>query len=356
MLDYIIVGQGISGTLLGYNLLKAGKKILIIDNDEKNSSSRVAAGIFNPVTGKRKVKTWQADQLFDYLNNFYPKFEQELGCKFFYNKPIYMLFDSIEEQNLWAGKIADPIYKDYLDVNTNPGLYNSSIHDEFGGILAKNSGYVNVQDMIFSFKKYATEHNSFLQSDFDYDELKINEGEIFYKDLTAKNIIFCEGASLVSNPLFSWLPFNLVKGELLLLELEYIPDVIFNKNIFILPLDDKHCIAGATYNWDDRTTDTTVEAKETLKEKIDQLLKISYKITDQKAGIRPATKDRRPFLGTHPEHKNVFVFGGLGTKGVSIAPLYAHLFFDYLENGKELEKDVNISRHYSLYYLNNNTL
>jgi glycine/D-amino acid oxidase-like deaminating enzyme len=355
MLDYIIVGQGISGTILGLELLKRGKKFVIIDDEKKYSSSKVAAGIFNPVTGKRKAKTWEAELLFFYLKDFYPKLESELGVKFFYPKPVYMLFDSIEEQNSWAGKISDPQYKGLLNINLNNEKYKDYINDPFGGIEALVSGYVDVQLLLDRAKKKFIAENCFKAQTFEYSELRIEE-EVKYERFTAEKIVFCEGADVFQNPYFCWLPINRVKGELLTIEVDYIPDVIFNKNIFILPIGTGKCVAGATYEWDDLESGTTEKARNELKIKIDLLLKIPYKIVDQKAGIRPATKDRRPFLGVHPKYEKVFIFGGMGTKAVSIVPYYADHFLEFVENQKELNNDVNINRHYSLYFSDNNSI
>jgi glycine/D-amino acid oxidase-like deaminating enzyme len=356
MLDYIIVGQGIAGTIIGLELLKRGKKFIILDDEKKYSSSKVAAGIFNPVTGKRKAKTWQAEVLFYYLRDFYPRLETELGVKVYYPKPVYMLFDSIEEQNSWAGRISDQAYKNLLTINLNNEKYQKYINDPYGGIEALISGYVDVQLLLETAKKKFVEAHSFRLGTFDYRQLKVGPDSVEYLDIVADRLIFCEGSDLFQNPYFSWLPINRVKGELLTLEVDYIPDVIFNKNIFILPINSQKCLAGATYEWDDLGPETTSKAREELISKIDLLLKIPYKIVDQRAGIRPATKDRRPFLGVHPKHKNTFVFGGLGTKGVSIVPYYADHFLEFVENQKELDNDVNISRHYSLYFSDNNSI
>ena len=80
--DYLIVGQGLAGTTLAFHLLKSNKKIFILDDCDSTSSSRVAAGLFNPITGKRNVKTWKADILFPYMKNFYRELEDFLGIKF----------------------------------------------------------------------------------------------------------------------------------------------------------------------------------------------------------------------------------------------------------------------------------
>ena len=57
--DFIVVGQGIAGTLMAWNLHLAGKKVLIIDDHHSGSSSLVAAGIVNPITGKNYVTSWR---------------------------------------------------------------------------------------------------------------------------------------------------------------------------------------------------------------------------------------------------------------------------------------------------------
>ena len=74
-----------------------------------------------------------------------------------------------------------------------------------------------------------------------------------------------------------------------------------------------------------------------------------YKIVDQEAGIRPATLDRRPFLGVHPEFERLLMFNGFGTKGVSLMPYFSVKFCDFLSNDKELPEEVNINRYFSLY-------
>ena len=42
-----------------------------------------------------------------------------------------------------------------------------------------------------------------------------------------------------------------------------------------------------------------------LENKLKAILDVNFKTIDHFAGIRPATKDRRPFIGTHPEFENI---------------------------------------------------
>ena len=61
--DFLIVGQGICGTMLSWYLHKEGKTFLVIDEEKPNSSSRVAAGVINPVTGRRYAYSWMIEDL-----------------------------------------------------------------------------------------------------------------------------------------------------------------------------------------------------------------------------------------------------------------------------------------------------
>lgn len=107
---------------------------------------------------------------------------------------------------------------------------------------------------------------------------------------------------------------------------------------------------GATYTWHDLNWETTEDARDYLQEKIKVYLKKPYTILEQQVGIRPSTKDRRPFVGLHPEFKQLGIFNGLGTKGVTLAPYFAHQFVNFLELGEELDSEVNIARVFSLYF------
>jgi glycine/D-amino acid oxidase-like deaminating enzyme len=89
--------------------------------------------------------------------------------------------------------------------------------------------------------------------------------------------------------------------------------------------------------------------KKILENKLNAILDVNFITIDHFAGIRPATKDRRPFIGTHPEFKNIGIFNGLGSKDVSIGPYFARKFVYSLEKGTEIEFEVDIKRYISLY-------
>src|SRR5690606_2397630 len=108
--DYIIVGQGLAGSAVAIQLLKHHKRIVVFDDPTANVSSRIAAGLFNPVTGKKMARTWLADELFPYLATYYREVEALTGSRFFYPMPIYRPFISVEEQNEWMARSVDSAF------------------------------------------------------------------------------------------------------------------------------------------------------------------------------------------------------------------------------------------------------
>ena len=84
MIDYLIIGSGLAGISFAEVALRNGKSIFIMDNNSQNSS-KVAGGLYNPITGRKMVKTWNCDQLFDYLIPYYRDLQYRLGVNFLKN-------------------------------------------------------------------------------------------------------------------------------------------------------------------------------------------------------------------------------------------------------------------------------
>mgnify|MGYP003329001594 CR=1 FL=1 len=78
--------------------------------------------------------------------------------------------------------------------------------------------------------------------------------------------------------------------------------------------------------------------------KLQKLLNCSFEILQQRAGIRPTVIDRRPLVGQHRVHKNLYILNGLGSRGVLMAPTVAKNLIDFIEKGLALPKDIDINR------------
>ncbi len=343
MVDYIIVGCGLAGIAFAETALQNKKTVLVINNQSQNSS-KVAAGLYNPVILKRFTEVWQAKVQIDLLHEFYSDLEIKLNVALDYKMPLLRKFHSVEEQNNWFTASDKPNLSDFLSPNLITKKHNAIASPlGFGEVLY--SGFVDTTLLLASYKSYLASIDSYLEETFEYDKLLLNTNCIQYKNCTAKQIVFAEGYGMLLNPFFSSLPLEGAKGELVLIKAPNLNlDVVVKTGIFILPLGNDIYKVGATYNWEDKTNTPTQAAKEELITALNELIQCDFEILNHLAGIRPTVKDRRPMLGMHSIHKNMYLLNGLGTRGVMLAPAMAKMLFEHIENKSELNSYVDIKR------------
>ena len=349
MLDYIIVGLGLSGIALS-NHLEARKRSFIVFEDDSQTCTKVAGGIYNPVILKRFTLAWEADKQINYSVPFYEKLEKKLGADLLKSFNIYRKFHSVEEQNNWFEAADNFRLSPYLNTQLIREV-NSSIPGDFSFGKVEQTGALDTELLVHSYKKYLQKTEQIRNQQFDYNKLELNGNFVSYDGIQAKNIIFCEGFGVVNNPYFNYLPLRGNKGEYLVIKSEELQlKQAVKSSVFILPLGDDLYKVGATYNHQDKTQEPTLQAKEKLQRDLDKLLTCKYEIVDQVAGIRPATSDRRPLIGNHPEHHNLFISNGFGSRGVLIAPLISEKLLNFIEEEIPLPAEVDIARFEKKFY------
>ena len=343
--DYIIVGQGLAGTILHFHLWERGLKALVIDNNHEKSASIVAAGMYNPIVFKRVTKGWNVDKYSPYLAPFYKRMEKLLNTQLDFPLNILRFFKTLEQQNDFFSKTEEEGFSHYLVSESEELDENLPVKNEIGFGEVTQTGWVNTVSLLNGYRKYLQNEDQLLNEKFDFEELVFSESKVSYKGFTAQKIFFCEGTQMAQNPYFKYLPLVPTKGELFTIRVPGLEvDRILNKGFFCLPLGNELFRVGATYNWKDLTYETTENGKNELLEKIESLLDCEFTIIDHQAGIRPTVRDRRPLVGFHPDFQSLGLFNGLGTKGVLIAPWLANHFCDAIENIAPLDKEYDLQR------------
>lgn len=344
MIDYLIVGSGLAGISFAELAMQNQKTILVIDN-QSQSSSLIAGGLYNPVILKRFSEVWHAQQQLKIVDLFYQKLESKLKIKVDFKIPILRKFFSVEEQNNWFtasdSKMLSPFLSLDLVKTKYPGI--NSPYD-YGEVL--QTGYVDTKLLLEAYRKYLSENKLLLQETFDYQSIQFHDDFIEYKQIKAKQIIFAEGFGLHANPYFNYLPLDGTKGELFIIKApELNLNVIINTSVFIIPLGNDLFKVGATYNWLDKTSLPSEEGKLELLARINEILDCEFEIIDHFAGVRPTVRDRKPLVGTHPKFPRLHILNGLGTRGVMLGPSMAIELFDSIENQKPLDKAIDIQRY-----------
>ena len=343
MIDYLIIGSGLAGISFSEIALENNKSIVVLDNNSQ-SSSKIAAGLYNPVILKRFSEVGQAQEHLVIMNDFLTKIEKKLNTQVDFKKPILRKFFSIEEQNNWFAASDKMNLAPYLSTNLISKKYQS-IDSPFGYGEVLQTGYVDTSLLLERYKSYLIKNQLFQEETFDHSLLQEESNGIRYKNIQAKNIVFAEGFGMHANPYFQDLPLDGTKGELLIIRAPQLDlDVILNTSVFILPLGNDLFKIGATYNWVDKTEIPTQEGKNELIERIKEIISCDFEIVAHHAGVRPTVKDRKPIIGTYKQHHSIHILNGLGTRGVMLGPAMAKALFEHIEYQKPLDRSIDIKR------------
>ena len=348
MVDYIIVGAGLAGIAFTETALAHGRSVVVF-SDGSSHSSEVAGGIYNPVILKRFTGLSGAQQQLDAMNAFYRAVEARLAVNFNHPMPVLRRFASVEEQNNWFAASDRPTLAPFLSTALVTKTY-PEIQSPFGFGQVLQTGFVDTDAFVKSYRQYLDQNGLLISETFDYDAVISVRDGVEYRAYKARHIVFADGFGIRANPYFSYLPLAGTKGELLVIrsaELK-LADAIIKSDVFMIPLGNDLYKVGATYEWVDKTEVPTQAAKAELVEKLEKLIGCRYEVVAHEAGIRPTVKDRKPLIGTHPEHKQIHILNGLGTRGVMLAPQMAETLFAHIESGAQIPVEVNIERFHGL--------
>lgn len=345
--DFLIVGQGLAGTVLASLLEKKGCSFSIIDKLNPNSSSRVAAGLVNPITGRRIVKTWKADEIIPFAQKYYSEYESTFSTNFFHTIDAVEQTSSIHEWNEWNRRMDEQEMSHYFHPDSPNESYREKIKDFIKLVRITSSGWLDLSTFLTLFRNKWIKENLLHEENFTFSELKHTDEGISYKGEAFKKIIFCEGYKCAESIYWNWIPMIPAKGEIAVIECKELPeDFILLSGMFFIPLGNHRFRCGATYEWNFTDELPSELGKQKLIKMIGEVIKIDWKLISHTAGIRPTVKDRRPILGAHSEHKNIFIFNGMGTKGVMLAPYFADQLVNHLLEGKLIDPDVDVARFY----------
>lgn len=343
MLDYIIVGAGLSGIAVAEELISRKRKFVVFEDASQNSSS-VAGGLYNPVILKRFTLAWDAGNQLKTAIPFYRMLERKLGVNLIEELPVFRKFFSVEEQNNWYEAMDKSQLTPFLDGNLVPHL-NEYIPSQFSFGRVLGTGRVNTGRLVEKYKEFLREGRLLREEAFQHIDLLISEDGLTYKGLCARQIIFCEGFGMQSNPFFNFLPLHGNKGEYIIIRAPQLKlNVAVKSSVFILPQGEDLYKVGATYDNQDTDPAPTIRSRENLVNQLRKLITCEFEVVSQISGIRPASKDRKPLVGRHPELQSLYCCNGFGSRGVLIAPSIAKSLVAHIEDDEALDPEIDIKR------------
>lgn len=317
MKTWCIVGQGLAGTCLAWALWKRGVPFILLDRGS-GGSSRVAAGMVNPITGKNFEPSWRIADFLPEALEFYAEVEQLIGCKIWHPFPVLRLAASDKEWRKIQSKLTDPLVAPWVAGEVAaPAGWLGAVELRGGGRLDTRAFMDGSREFFGNLGCYRSE-------------------EVASR---CENQIRCDGAEGLMTGEFG--PARCAKGEILTVQADWDETRIrIGAGGWLVPLGGGRFKAGSTYEWTELDDIPTEKGRERVAEIASRLGGENFQILQHEAGVRPILRRSQPLIG--PIAGGAWMFNALGSKGSLYAPGMARRLASWLVDGKEPEPDVDV--------------
>lgn len=338
--DYIIVGDGYSGVFLAHQLIKNNKSFVMF-SEGKKSASQVSAGIINPVVLKKFTTFWKAQEQIDFLKDSLKEIEEYTGKNYLIDAPIHRIFHDENEQKLWLKKSENSELVNFLDGNFD---HIEGVKNDFNTGKVNQSARLDVSGFFTGLFSFLENGSQLIKEKFDYT--KINTVDSTYKDIEFEKIIFCEGMGVKENPFFSEILVNANKGHHIKVKLSepLSQNITIKKKHFLFPTGNDLYFYGGTYDREQLHSHIDESAVEQLVKGLGEIYPYDFEVKEVNFGFRPTVKDRRPIIGKHNDHPHMYVFNGLGARGILNGCYFSKILYDFMENDLPLPDEVSMER------------
>ena len=311
---WTIVGQGLAGTCLAWELWDHGITFRILDR-EKGGSSRVAAGLINPVTGKNFEPTPGIAALLPEATTFYQKLESRLQTRLWHPLPILRLAQDDKEWRKMLAKCQRPDIACWL-ADAQPLEATGWL----GALELRGGGRLDTRAFLDTSRGFFLRHGI-------YEHKEVPPG-------AHGNLIWCDGAAGLITGRHG--PHRCAKGEILTILAPHWNQthIRIGAGGWLVPLGDGSFKAGATYQWDPLDECPTAAGREKVSTIAHRLGGDgNFEITAHQAGIRPILRRSEPAIGQLDDGS--WFINGLGSKGSLTAPTIARLLAEQLKKSAE---------------------
>ena len=345
--DYLIIGQGLAGSTLAIELLRRGRKVVVVDRGDVGSSSRIAAGLITPLTGKGMNPAWRQREYLDVATQYYRRLEGESGRRILHSSPVMRFFLTEKERLKWESK-GEGCREWARDVDVPEDLLKGEC---YGAIEMQEGAWLDTLAYLEVVRSRLEEVDAIRRADFSEEDVCMGVDGVAWQDVTAEKVILCQGAYGLTGVAgydgwFSGVSHRSAKGEILSLQVDGVDEgKRYHGNGWLAPRGDGLWKAGASYVWDQLDSVPTEVGKEEVLGKLGRWISddVSLKVVGHEAGIRPIIRNSRPVVGFHREYPRVGFFNGLGSKGALMAPAVAAHFAAHLCGECELDEELSLS-------------
>ncbi len=363
--DILVVGGGITGSLIAHQCIRDGYKTMLIDKREIcNGSSSATTSmlqyeidtplykLIEMVGEKGAVASYEACyRAIDQLGEIATKIKSEAG----FSKKYSLYFAAFKKDVDWLQKEFETRKEAGFEVkwlDEQEILKKYNIHGAYGGILSTQGGSVDAFCLAHELLQY--NHKKGLMI---YDKTELVH--VDYKRrfnlcttatgavIKAKRIVYCvgyESTNMIKEKFVDLLSSYAIISEVdETLYRQYKDVLIWNTAkpyLYMRTSDDGRFLIGG----EDEEFRNPVKRDALIGKKEQKLIKAFKKLFPDKtfysdfawAGTFGETKDGLPYIGEHPDFKNSYFVCGFGGNGITFSVTGMEMVSDWLKGKKHL--------------------
>lgn len=336
----LIVGQGLAGSTLAWELLERGVSVLVVDRPIGETASRVAAGLVNPMMGKSFRAGWRQAECMDYAATFYPETERVLGGRWWQRVPIWRELETDDQVEIWQERQLDP----ETSLWAGPMLPWPKGWEGKGLAGYTNRSYVlHAEAFTNAMRPWLAERGAFEEGEVRLEDVTVDEQGVLWRGRCFDCIVWAIGWEVCVRPDMEPLKGRPSMGTIIDVKL---PDLEWSAGIlhyghWLVHHEDVWRL-GATYAWTwspDLSPD--MMALQELYAGLARHYGGSIETVRHRSAIRPTVRRSQPVAGPIPDRPREWVFSGLGSKGVTTAPRVASILAESLCEGVPVPSDLD---------------
>jgi glycine oxidase len=313
--DVLILGQGLAGTLLAWELERAGIDFAIADAGHDRSATHVAAGLINPITGRRLVKTTGVEALLPVARETYQDFGRAVGVTVWRDLRVHRLLVDERERRVAGDKFARGELAPYVQ------------KVDAAGVWIDRAAQVDLRALITAGRARWQAQGRWRAEEISGDAATRQAGRV----------IDCRGLPAAREGVLG-LPWRWSKGETLEIEVAGLtPDVVLNDGQWVVPMPGDRAWIGATHEPGVLDREPTAEGRAVLEQAAHRLLDRPFTVRSHWAGVRVHLPDKLPVAGVDSANPRRGLINGLGAKGALFAPTLARSWAEHLAHGRPFD-------------------
>ncbi|MEX0684929.1 MAG: FAD-dependent oxidoreductase [Balneolales bacterium] len=352
-----MLGAGLAGLSLADSLSEKGYKVLLIDRKDTGSgASGTPIGLVNPATGQKANLSWQAENCYHAILNNLTKIQRTASTEFFCTSGIirpaldeksFTNFRQAFERDNWPEGWCQWLSEDTIS-KENPYLAATK-----GGLFVKVGLAVNLPSYLNAYVTYLRKKSVTVLLNEDYKLDRQGKHWIFncrkHGLKKTGGVIFACGHASINFSYWKNIPIHPVKGQISIYETKDLLswDIPIAASGYFARSGPNQFVVGGTYEHDFEHEQADSKGFSLLNKKLQRIMPTLLAksiLINQWAGIRASTPNRLPILGAHAIEPNLFIFSGLGSKGILYSKYTADLMADYLLDKKAIPDALDISR------------